>query len=599
MKNLKLFFEEVFMKKVLSRISVAFTLLFLVMSCSNDELNSEGSKYGNIRIRVLSGATGLWIEDAEITVICSSGTLVGRAIPETRVHVKQNLSPSLYTVIIEHPAYFPDTLRDLQVRANNDTAANDVRLERKPSPLQLSTNNMTFTTSRRIGSFDIFHEGPGILHWGIRYDRNLLNIDTPARELPAGTTATVHIEIDRDNLQRVNGSRITVYSTDGRRGSDSITINTSVAMLSVESQPADKPITVIPNNRFHTIGDTVFVVANNIQGYRFVNWRIQGGQVENDRNASTNIVLNSGIVTVIAEYEMVSSLNITVNPEEAGTTSPSGNTLHPTRNIVTVNAFNNIGFIFHRWEGNVATENTTSTTIDLIRDEALIAHFRRKPATVTGVSVSASSANELRVRWNAVPNAVQYLVYRGNSAADSFSRVGETHNAEFNHIGLDMNTTVFYRIVAVDNLGTQSYNSVAVSGRTLNRIRNEECSPVFTAATTNWSIPSNVRLPARAYMAGVGGGGGGQGGHYIYAVKVCMPFTSICTPGAKVARGVGGAGGAGASGVTAVPLTTTNITFNITVGQIGSGGAHDSHWLPNPAQWGSASGRNGTGGGIQ
>jgi chitodextrinase len=91
------------------------------------------------------------------------------------------------------------------------------------------------------------------------------------------------------------------------------------------------------------------------------------------------------------------------------------------------------------------------------------------PTLPTGpLSVSSATANSVALTWTALPGAVSYRVLQGSSAAGPFvvSTGGTTTTTSATVTGLSPNTTYFFQVVPVDQLGNQGPPTNVVSAST-------------------------------------------------------------------------------------------------------------------------------------
>ena len=79
-----------------------------------------------------------------------------------------------------------------------------------------------------------------------------------------------------------------------------------------------------------------------------------------------------------------------------------------------------------------------------------------------------TTSNRIRIRWNTVTGATGYRIERATAATGPWNNISNLHGNSislFDDIGLSSNTTMFYRIIAINNVG-ESVPSAAISGTT-------------------------------------------------------------------------------------------------------------------------------------
>jgi hypothetical protein len=113
------------------------------------------------------------------------------------------------------------------------------------------------------------------------------------------------------------------------------------------------------------------------------------------------------------------------------------------------------------------------------------------PATPTGVSASAQSSSGIRVSWNAVEGANNYIVYRAASASGAYSEVGWTFNTYYTDTGLSSNATYYYKVAAQNGIGTSSQSS-SVSAKTTTTSSTSETGTIKLTNYTKAAISVSV-----------------------------------------------------------------------------------------------------------
>ena len=120
------------------------------------------------------------------------------------------------------------------------------------------------------------------------------------------------------------------------------------------------------------------------------------------------------------------------------------------------------------------------------------------PDQVTGVSVTPDSSTELTVTWNAVdatPAVSGYLVERSPNGSSSWTTVASSNSTtSFADSGLSVYTYYYYRVSAINSIGTGVASSVA-NDRTLGTVPNQVTGLSASATSTSninlsWSAPS-------------------------------------------------------------------------------------------------------------
>ncbi|MEH7158314.1 fibronectin type III domain-containing protein [Neobacillus drentensis] len=81
------------------------------------------------------------------------------------------------------------------------------------------------------------------------------------------------------------------------------------------------------------------------------------------------------------------------------------------------------------------------------------------------LSVSSISSSQINVKWNLVPSATSYNIYRATSPAGPFTKVNPVPvtASAFNHSGLLANTKYYFKVTAVNDNGESSASNLAAA----------------------------------------------------------------------------------------------------------------------------------------
>ena len=91
---------------------------------------------------------------------------------------------------------------------------------------------------------------------------------------------------------------------------------------------------------------------------------------------------------------------------------------------------------------------------------------------MTGLGVAAIGASQLDLSWNAngEGDLAGYNVYRSATSGSGFSQIGSSATSSYPDTGLDLSTTYYYQVSAVDTSNNEGVLSDEASGTT------EECT---------------------------------------------------------------------------------------------------------------------------
>jgi hypothetical protein len=133
------------------------------------------------------------------------------------------------------------------------------------------------------------------------------------------------------------------------------------------------------------------------------------------------------------------------------------------------------------------------------------------PSAPTGLTATASGANQINLSWTAVSGATQYNVYRSTTSGGPYTSVGTVTGTTFSNTGLTCNTAYHYVVRAANSPSCESGNSAQASATT---------AICPTCTTTNLY---NTNFDASTGLAGWGTGTFVSGGSTASwrGVQVC------------------------------------------------------------------------------
>jgi len=134
----------------------------------------------------------------------------------------------------------------------------------------------------------------------------------------------------------------------------------------------------------YAAGDTVVLVAEPGDGYRFVNWTGDVDTIANENSAATFIRMN-GNYSITANFEETPEYTLTISSTSGGYVDRPGEGAftYPHGRRVNLTAQAEVGYRFVNWTGNVGTIaniNAPSTTITMNGDYSIMANFEEQEA---------------------------------------------------------------------------------------------------------------------------------------------------------------------------------------------------------------------------
>jgi hypothetical protein len=172
----------------------------------------------------------------------------------------------------------------------------------------------------------------------------------------------------------VYGSRI-VY---GGQATSTPAEPTTVTLTMARTPSAGGVTTPVTGSHSYQQGQVVAISAAAAAGYQFVRW---DGPVASSTSASTSVTMTSS-TTVTAVFETTSttttrSLTVGASPANGGSTTPSGTSSHADGSVVTVTAAPAAGYRFTGWQGKVADQSASTTTVTMTTDLSIAAVFEK------------------------------------------------------------------------------------------------------------------------------------------------------------------------------------------------------------------------------
>jgi fibronectin type 3 domain-containing protein len=115
------------------------------------------------------------------------------------------------------------------------------------------------------------------------------------------------------------------------------------------------------------------------------------------------------------------------------------------------------------------------------------------PATPTGLTVTPLSHNSLKISWNAVSGATLYSVYRYTSTSVLASNIiTSVSSTSYTNTGLDSFRQYYYKVAAVNNIGTSALSTTAISAYT---------QPIPLTEAVWYSGPTDASYSSYAYYS--------------------------------------------------------------------------------------------------
>jgi hypothetical protein len=176
-----------------------------------------------------------------------------------------------------------------------------------------------------------------------------------------------------------------------------LTIATVPAGLKVTASGSGNLVSQLaPVNTQFPVGSLVALSAPSPQSggpgseFVFAGWSDGGAE-------SHYITMPSNQANYIATFNLEYYFAVEVGSGGGGTVAPSGASLQLAGSTVNVTANPSVGYGFTGWTGNVASPSSSTTSVNMIQPETVIAHFAPLPTAVNAALASQSGPQNARV----------------------------------------------------------------------------------------------------------------------------------------------------------------------------------------------------------
>ena len=113
------------------------------------------------------------------------------------------------------------------------------------------------------------------------------------------------------------------------------------------------------------------------------------------------------------------------------------------------------------------------------------------PSTPTNFAATTASSNQINLSWDYISGATSYYLYRSTSYSGVYSYIAAPTSTSFADTGLATNGTYYYKVQAVNSVGSSGYSSIA-NATTTSSSYNAPSIPTNLIATTASSNQINL-----------------------------------------------------------------------------------------------------------
>ena len=88
------------------------------------------------------------------------------------------------------------------------------------------------------------------------------------------------------------------------------------------------------------------------------------------------------------------------------------------------------------------------------------------PSTPTNITATTVSSSQIKLTWDAVSGATSYYVYGATSSSGTYTNLATVTTSSYTNTGLWAGTTYYYKVQAVNGVGSSSYSTVTYATTT-------------------------------------------------------------------------------------------------------------------------------------
>ncbi|WP_045573854.1 fibronectin type III domain-containing protein, partial [Desulfosporosinus sp. I2] len=107
------------------------------------------------------------------------------------------------------------------------------------------------------------------------------------------------------------------------------------------------------------------------------------------------------------------------------------------------------------------------------------------PLAPTNLTATVSSTNQINLTWNPASYATGYYVYRSTSPTGTYSIIATPQTTSYIDSSLSLNTTYYYKVRAINSVGTSSESSAVFGTTNSNGTLSVPTSLTATVANAN------------------------------------------------------------------------------------------------------------------
>jgi hypothetical protein len=219
---------------------------------------------------------------------------------------------------------------------------------------------------------------------------------------------------------------------------------------------------------------------------------VNGANTTGYSQSVINTGTNNAPITVTLTY--TGGLTITANISQQGVAGSE------TRNFTLPNTLANIlggttatvGFTAATG-GSTSTQEITAWTFQPTPPPGVPTNLQGQPTGYVGASTQTASLGA-HLTWATAPGATSYLIERKLTATGNFQQVGTSATPSFDDAGLAVQSTYFYRVRGVNNIGSGVYSLEApvTTPAEVGEVTNLQLnSPATTSLGLLWTDNSN------------------------------------------------------------------------------------------------------------
>jgi fibronectin type 3 domain-containing protein len=354
-----------------------------------------------------------------------------------------------------------------------------------PTEEKAYTTTITITSNDKAGNFTFMVSGNGVP------PKPIIGIFYNSAEVPQGGT----IDAGEMSLSQSKTAEITIKNN----GTISLTLDTS-AITITGADAAAFSLATPPSQNVSAGNESKFFIQCIPAKLGENSAIITIPTNDMERNPAMFYIKATGLVAPPAGLSVSSATSdsITFSWEAAAeamgyfvyrSTSSDGVYTKITTSAVTTTSYTNIGLS----AGTTYYYKVSTVNNDRESEKSAYVFALTTPSAPADVGAVTASSSSIKVSWTMTTSAESYRIYRSETASGTYSQVGTSTTTSYTDTALQVNSSYYYKISALNSNG-ESAQSAYVSGTTTLSAPTDlsVSGQTVSSLTINWSSVSGA-----------------------------------------------------------------------------------------------------------